>query len=180
MSKLFLSLILLSIMLLSLSLDINNTTNNNLSNQIIINATKVIISFSIDFIPIIGNIKCLGEAAFGKDLISGEKLSEAQRILSLLGGLPFGNYFGSGKNLKNGKKFYDAAKRAKYLGNLKNYISFGKAGARAMNKANKIQNLIKTSAKVGKGILKINTFLNNSINQNNQTNSTKNLKFLLL
>ena len=93
MSKLFLSLILLSIMLLSLSLDINNTTNNNLSNQIIINATKVIISFSIDFIPIIGNIKCLGEAAFGKDLISGEKLSEAQRILSLLGGLPFGNYF---------------------------------------------------------------------------------------
>ena len=161
MKKLFLSILNFMIIFSSSAQEINNSTKINSSYQVIGNITKAIISSALDFIPVIGNIKCLGEAAIGKDFISGEDLSIAERILSLGGGLPLGNYLKNGKHLKNGQKFFKAAKRAKHIGNIKNYISFAKAGSRAMVKANKVQKTVKIASKLGKSFLKF--YSSNSI-----------------
>ena len=44
-------------------------------------------STTLDFIPIIGNLKSVTEAYLGEDLITGEKLSVIERTLSLFGGI---------------------------------------------------------------------------------------------
>ena len=166
MSKLYLSFIILVIAFSTCtgrnlrvlkSQEIANTTNNTTNNSselIVNNETKKIISTAIDFMPYVGNAKCLSEAFLGIDLISGEKLSEIERFLSLVCGIPFGKFFKSGKNLKNGKKFLEAAKRAKKINNLKNYLSFGKASGRAFSKAYKAQNFVKTVSKVSKTVFR--------------------------
>ena len=111
---------------------------------------KELTSTTLDFIPIIGNLKSVTEAYSGEDLITGEKLSVIERTLSLLGGIPGVNYFKSGKHLKNGKKFLKAAQRAQKLGKMKNFKNFSKASARAFSKVNKIQNFIKNTVKATK------------------------------
>ena len=40
------------------------------------------ISMILDFIPIVGNVKNLGEGLYGKDLITGENLTLSERALS--------------------------------------------------------------------------------------------------
>ena len=94
------------------------------------------ISSALDFVPVVGNVKSLAESITGKDMITGEELSVAERSLSLLGAIPGGNYLKNGKHLKNGQKFLKAAQRVKNLGKMKNAVNFAKAGARAMSKAN--------------------------------------------
>ena len=158
MKKIFQSLLSFIVIFTTSAQIINNTTKVNSSYLVIGNITKGIISSALDFIPVIGNIKCLGEATIGKDFISGEDLSIAERILSFAGAIPLGNYLKNGKHLKNGQKFLKAAKRAKHIGNLKNYISFAKAGSRAMAKANKIQKSVKLSCKFGKSFLKFYSY----------------------
>ena len=82
------------------------------------NTVNSLISLVLDFIPIVGNIKCLGESITGKDLITGEELNQMQRTLSFIGAIPFGNYLTFGKHFKNGKKFIKVAKRV--VGKIKN------------------------------------------------------------
>ena len=113
-----------------------------------------LVSSGLDFIPGVGNVKSAVEALSGKDLITGEKLSKTERALSLLGAIPGGNYFKNGKHLKNGQKFLKAAQRAQKAGKIKNAINFAKASARAMAKANKIPNIVKTAANTAKTVLK--------------------------
>ena len=111
-------------------------------------------SSALDFVPVVGNLKSLGEAVTGKDMVTGEELSGAERALSFLGAIPGGNLLKNGKHLKNGQKFLKAAQRAQKVGKIKNAVNFAKAGARAMAKANKVQNTVKNIFKTAKSILK--------------------------
>ncbi len=87
-------------------------------------------------------------------MVTGEDLSLTERTLSLLGVIPGGNWLKNGKHLKNGQKFLKAAQRAQKVGKMKNAVNFAKAGARAMTKANKVQNIVKNVFKATKAILK--------------------------
>ena len=49
-----------------------------------------LVSSALDFVPIVGNFKSLSEAITGKDMLTGEDLSEAERALSLFGAIPGG------------------------------------------------------------------------------------------
>ena len=113
-----------------------------------------IASSALDFVPVVGNVKSLGELFIGKDLITGEELSYFERGMSLLGVIPGGNYLKNSKHLKNGQKFLKAAKRAQKVGKVKNALKFSKAGARAMAKANKVQKIISNSFKAAKAYFK--------------------------
>ena len=113
-----------------------------------------IASTVLDFVPGVGNVKSLGEAVLGKDIITGEKLSATERTLSLLGAIPGGNYLKNTKHLKNGKKFLKAAQRAQKVGKVKNAVSFAKASARAMAKAEKVPKMINNAFKAAKTFFK--------------------------
>ena len=113
-----------------------------------------IVSSALDFVPIVGNFKSLSEAITGKDMITGEDLSEAERALSLFGAIPGGNYLKNAKHLKNGQKFLKAAQRAQKVGKVKNALKFSKASARAMAKANKVQKIVSNSLKAVKAYFK--------------------------
>ena len=117
-------------------------------------SVKDLASSALDFVPIVGNIKSLGEAITGKDIVTGEKLSGVERTLSFLGAIPGGNYLKNGKHLKNGQKFIKAAQRAQKVGKMKNAVNFAKAGARAMGKANKIENTVRNGFKFTKALFK--------------------------
>ena len=106
-----------------------------------------LVSSALDFVPVVSNIKGAYEAYSGEDPITGEKLSEAERSLSFLSAIPFGNYFKAGKHLKNGQKFFKAADRASKLGKLKNAAKFAGDGGRAMAKAGKAQSFVKNTIK---------------------------------
>jgi RHS repeat-associated protein len=56
-----------------------------------------IVSAGVDFIPIVSNIRGASEAIIGKDLITGEKLSVAERVLGAIPG---------GKQVKAGLKLF--------------------------------------------------------------------------
>ena len=109
-----------------------------------------LVSSALDFVPGVGNVKSLGEAITGKDIITGEKLSKTERTLSFLGAIPGGNWLKNGKHLKNGQKFLKAAQRATKAGKLKNAVKFAKASTRAMAKANRVQNVVRNLFKAGK------------------------------
>ena len=113
---------------------------------------KDIFSSALDFVPYVGNLKSAGEAIYGKDLITGEELSNFQRTLSLIGAIPFMNFFKNKKYVKIGKQFYKASKRAEKAGKIKNANSFFKAGKRAMNKIYWIPELFQKVTKFTKGI----------------------------
>ena len=117
-------------------------------------SVKHLVSSALDFVPVVGNIKSLGEAVTGKDTVTGEELSGMERTLSLLGAIPGVNYLKNGKHLKNGQKFIKAAQRAQKAGKMKNAVKFAKAGARAMGKANKIQNTVRNVLKATNALLK--------------------------
>ena len=114
-----------------------------------------LVSSALDFVPVIENFKSLSEAITGKDMLTGEDLSEAERALSLFGTIPGGNYLKNAKHLKNGQKFLKVAQRAQKVGKMKNAINFAKAGARAMTKANKVSNTVKNVFKASKTFLKL-------------------------
>ena len=120
----------------------------------ILNRTKGVISTALDFVPIVSNIKGLGEVTTGKDLITGQNLTKTERTLSFIGAIPFGNYLKNVKYLKNAKSFFKASKRAKDAGKLKNFVNFAKAGARAVKNAETVQKVVKGAAKITNGILK--------------------------
>ena len=113
-----------------------------------------LVSSVLDFAPGVSSVKGAYEVYTGEDPITGEKLSYTQRALSLVGIIPFGNFLKSGKNLKNGQKFFKAARRAQKVGKVKNAINFAKAGGRAMTKANKVQNIFKNVIKGINGFFK--------------------------
>ena len=125
-----------------------------------------LVSSALDFVPIVGNLKSLSEAIIGKDMITGEDLSEAERALSLFGAIPGGNYLKNGKHLKNGQKFLKEAQRAQKVGKMKNAINFAKAGARAITKANKVSNTVKNVFKASKTFLKLGKEENEYNNDN--------------
>ena len=72
-----------------------------------------LVSSALDFIPVVGNVKSLGEAITGKDMVTGEELSKAERTLSILGAIPGGNWLKNGKHLEKGQKFLKAAQKGK-------------------------------------------------------------------
>ena len=121
-----------------------------------INAFSIggLVSSAIDFIPVVGNVKSAVEAFSGKDIVTGEELSNTERTFSLLGAIPGVNYLKNGKHLKNGQKFLKAAQRAQNVGKLKNAAKFAQAGARAMAKADKVPKFIRTGFKAIKTVLK--------------------------
>ena len=125
-------------------------------------SAKDFASTALDCVPVVGNIKGLGEAITGKDIITGEKLSKTERVISLLGAIPGGNYLKNSKHLKNGKKFIKASQRAKKAGKKKNAVKFAKAGARAIAKAEKVSKVVK---KVG-DFCKRFKFFKNAYKQN--------------
>ena len=118
------------------------------------NRTKGAISTAADFIPIVSNVKGVAEVVTGKDYITGKNLTKTERAFSLLGAIPFGGFLKNAKHLKNGKKFFEAAKRAKNIGKAKNYVKFAKASARAMKKASAVQNIVKGATKLTNGLFK--------------------------
>ena len=139
----------------------NNSIDENLNNTILdllSNYTGDAASITLDFIPFIGNVKSLGEAIAGKDLVTGKNLTTSERILSLIGGIPFANYLKGGKHYKNGQKFLKASQRAFSGGKMINGIKFGKASARALSKPNILQKISKAAnfmAKSTKSVFKI-------------------------
>ena len=113
-----------------------------------------IVSSALDFVPGVGNVKSLGEAITGKDMVTGEELSATERAFSIFGAIPGINFLKNGKHLKNGQKFLKAAQRAQKAGKMKNAAKFAKAGARAMAKANKIPNAVGKIFKATKAFFK--------------------------
>ena len=113
-----------------------------------------VVSSALDFVPVVGNVKSLGEAVMGKDLVTGEDLSITERTLSLLGAVPGGNLLKNSKHLKNGQKFFKAAQRAQQAGKMKNAVNFAKAGARAMAKAEKVPKIVSNVLKGAKAFFK--------------------------
>ena len=122
-----------------------------------------LVSSALDFVPGVSSVKGAYETYTGEDPITGEKLSNAERSLSFVSIIPFGNYFKNAKYLKNGQKFFKAAERAQKAGKMKNAINFAKAGGRAMIKANKIPNIFKSVFKGINGFFKVGK-MKNSIN----------------
>ena len=145
----------------TISKSVNNSINENSNNTIldvVSNYTGDAASIALDFVPYIGNVKNLGEAIFGKDLVTGKELTNSERILSLFGAIPFANYLKGGKHFKNGQKFLKASQRAFKGGKMINGIKFAKAGARALAKPNVLQKISKAAtfvAKTTKSISKI-------------------------
>ena len=113
-----------------------------------------LVSSALDFVPGVSSVKGAYETYTGEDPITGEKLSNAERSLSFVCIIPFGNYFKNAKYLKNGQKFFKAAERAQKTGKMKNAINFAKAGVRAMIKANKAQKIFKSVIKGINGFFK--------------------------
>ena len=71
--------------------NLNNSINKNFNNTIfdvVSNYTGDAASNALDFIPYISNVKNLGEAIFGKDLVTGKNLTSPERILSLICAIP--------------------------------------------------------------------------------------------
>ena len=132
----------------------NKSINENFNNtvfDILSNYTGDAASIALDFIPYVGNVKNIGEAIAGKDLVTGKNLTTSERILSLIGGIPFANYLKGGKHFKNGQKFLKASQRAFNGGKMVNGIKFAKAGARALAKPNILQKISKAANLVAKG-----------------------------
>ena len=118
-------------------------------------------SSALDFVPVVGNLKSLSEAIIGKDIITGEELSETERALSFFGAIPGGNYLKNAKHLKNGQNFVNGPKIAQKVGKMKNAINYAKAGARAMAKGNKVSNTVKNLFKAAKTFFKLGKEENN-------------------
>ena len=60
-----------------------------------------LVSSALDIIPVVGNFESLSEALTGKDIITGEDLSVAERAFSFFGAIPGLNYLKNAKSLKN-------------------------------------------------------------------------------
>lgn len=56
----------------------------------------IVLGTTLDFVPVVGNVKGIVDAALGRDIITGQKLSTTERALSLLGP--------AGKAVKTGAK----------------------------------------------------------------------------
>ena len=83
----------------------NNSKDENLNNTILDSLSNYKgdgASIALDFVPFVGNVKSIGEAIVVKDLVTGKNLTTSDRILSLIGGIPFANYLKGGKYYKNG------------------------------------------------------------------------------
>ena len=128
-----------------------NVTSNKTLIDTISNYTGDAISIALDFTPYVSNIKNLGEAILGVDLVTGKNLTNSERFLSLICSLPFGKLFKGGKHFKNGHKFLKASERALAGGKLRNFVKFGKASARALAKPNVGQKIAKTGIVIAKG-----------------------------
>ena len=128
-----------------------NVTSNKTLIDTISNYTGDAISIALDFTPYISNIKNLGEAILGLDLVTGKNLTNSERILSLICSLPFGKLFKGGKHFKNGHKFLKASERALAGGKLRNFVKFSNAGFRALSKPNVAQKIAKTGIVIAKG-----------------------------
>ncbi len=114
-----------------------------------------VISTALDFVPVVSNVKGFYEGYTGEEPITGEKLSNAERALSFVSIIPFGNYLKNAKYFKNGQKFLKAAERAEKAGKMKIAKNFFKAGGRAMTKANKAPKFFKSVIKGIKGFFKL-------------------------
>ena len=128
-----------------------NKTSNNTLTVSLTNYTGDAISIALDFIPYVSNIKNLGEAVLGVDLVTGQNLTIAERILSLVCVIPFANYLKGGKSYKVGHSFLKASERAFAGGKMRNFIKFGKASVRAFAKPNNMQKIAKAGTLVAKG-----------------------------
>ncbi|WP_156926667.1 DNA/RNA non-specific endonuclease [Cohnella panacarvi] len=95
---------------------------------------KTIVSMTLDFVPVLGNIKGVIEAVSGRDLITGENLATWERGLAILGPL--------GKGVKTGAKLAKFSNEAigtatkavdrsvKALGVADNTATYGRMAAR--------------------------------------------------
>ena len=115
------------------------------------NYTGDVASIALDFVPVIGNFKNLGESILGVDLVTGKNLTNAERILSFICAIPFTSLLKGGKSYKIGHKFLKASERALAGGKMKIFIKFSKAGFRALSKPNVMQKVAKSGILVAKG-----------------------------
>ena len=145
----------------------NNDISNNSLNISLSNYTGDAASIILDFIPYVGNIKNLGEAVLGIDLVTGKNLTNAERILSLICVIPFANYLKGGKNYKVGHSFLKASERAFSGGKMRNFIKFSKASVRAFAKPNTLQKIAKAGTYVAKGTKSLSKI----IRENNNTSA---------
>ena len=108
-----------------------------------------LVSSALDFIPVVGNFESLSEALTGKDIITGEELSETERTLFFVGVIPGGNYLKNAKRLKNRQTIFVGGPPLAQ-----------KAGSRIMAKVpNTVKNVFKaakTFFKLGKEENKVN------------------------
>ena len=72
---------------------------------------NIIISTVLDFVPVVSNVKSMAEAITGKNYITGEKLSNCERIVST-------SMICGGAFLKAAKKVTEAAKFTKTVNNI--------------------------------------------------------------
>ena len=72
-----------------------------------------LVSSALDFVPVVGNLKSLREALTGKDIITGEDLSEAERALSFVGVIPGGNYLKKCKAFEKWTKVCKSSSKSK-------------------------------------------------------------------
>ena len=75
---------------------------------------KHALSISLDYVPFVGNVKCISEAFSGKDKITGKELSRLDRTFSFIGGIPVASYIKKGKDLLEGLKAIKGAGKLLY------------------------------------------------------------------
>lgn len=93
------------------------------------------LSLTLDFIPVVGELKSLYEFKTGKDLITGEKLPWWARLLALVGAIPIiGRLAKLGKFAKAADKLGDAARALDKAGDLARGADELEELARAENK----------------------------------------------
>ena len=146
---------------------LNNSNNDTSNNSLIIslsNFTGDAASIILDFMPYISNVKNLGEALLGFDLVTRKNLTNAERILSLICVIPFANYLKGGKNYKVGHSFLKASERAFVGGKMRNFVKFSKASIRAFAKPNTLQKIAKTGTYVAKGAKSISKIIREKSN----------------
>ena len=98
-----------------------------------------IASLASDVMDLIGNSKGLNEAISGIDKATGKHLTSSERLSSILKAFPFEKHSKNGKNLKNGKRFLQAAEKARKLGKIEKAINFTKSAVRAYKEAKAVE-----------------------------------------
>lgn len=98
--------------------DCYNTLRGALAATVGLGALAILLSMLLDFVPIVGTLKGAAEAITGRDLITGQKLEDWERLLGIvpLGGALIGAGIASSRILRHGDDVVDVGRALRQTG----------------------------------------------------------------